>query len=83
MASPHHLVLALACPDRPGIVHAVTGVLARHGGNVTESQQFGDPESASFFMRVQFEMPGERPALGVGSAEGAGDVYARVCGDPG
>ena len=52
---PLHLVLALSCPDRPGIVHAVTGVLARHGGNITESQQFGDRDSGLFFMRVQVE----------------------------
>ncbi|WP_235954212.1 formyltetrahydrofolate deformylase [Actinomyces faecalis] len=47
-----HLVLTLSCPDRPGIVHAVTGALARRGGNITESQQFGDAESSLFFMRV-------------------------------
>ncbi|MBX3142858.1 MAG: formyltetrahydrofolate deformylase [Trueperaceae bacterium] len=48
-----HLVLTLACPDRHGIVHAVSGVLLAHGGNITESQQFGDPASGRFFMRVQ------------------------------
>jgi formyltetrahydrofolate deformylase len=46
-------VLTLSCPDRPGIVAAVAGLLAEHGGNITESQQFGDPESGQFFMRVQ------------------------------
>ncbi len=46
-------VLTLACPDRPGIVAAVAGLLAEHGGNITESQQFGDPETGQFFMRVQ------------------------------
>jgi formyltetrahydrofolate deformylase len=50
-----HLVLALSCPDRPGIVHAVSGALAEHGGNITESQQFGDPSTGLFFMRVQVE----------------------------
>ncbi|MFN2323596.1 MAG: ACT domain-containing protein, partial [Trueperaceae bacterium] len=63
MNAPHHLVLALSCPDRPGIVHAVTGVLARHGGNVTESQQFGDPGTGLFFMRVQVDQVGDRAAL--------------------
>ncbi|WP_026048595.1 formyltetrahydrofolate deformylase [Actinomyces timonensis] len=51
-AAPAHLVLTLSCPDRPGIVHAVTGALARRGGNITESSQFGDEESGLFFMRV-------------------------------
>ncbi|WP_159806470.1 formyltetrahydrofolate deformylase [Cellulomonas citrea] len=53
MSTPQR-VLTLSCPDRPGIVHAVTGLLAEHGGNITESQQFGDPQSGLFFMRVQF-----------------------------
>lgn len=52
-ADAAHLVLTLSCPDRPGIVAAVAGLLAEHGGNITESQQFGDPLSGLFFMRVQ------------------------------
>ncbi|GII55589.1 formyltetrahydrofolate deformylase [Planotetraspora thailandica] len=47
-------VLTLSCPDRPGVVAAVSGLLARQGGNITESQQFGDPIAQRFFMRVQF-----------------------------
>ena len=35
-------VLTLSCPDRPGIVAAVSGLLAQSGGNIVESQQFGD-----------------------------------------
>jgi formyltetrahydrofolate deformylase len=53
----HHFVLTLSCPDSPGIVHAVSGLLAAHGGNITESQQFGDALSGLFFMRVQVETP--------------------------
>lgn len=52
---PTHWVLTLVCPDRPGIVHAVTGALAGLGGNITESQQFGDPDTGLYFMRVQVE----------------------------
>ena len=63
MTTAHHLVLSLSCADRPGIVHAVTGVLAQHGGNVTESQQFGDPGTGLFFMRVQADQVGDRAAL--------------------
>ncbi|MGV9304453.1 formyltetrahydrofolate deformylase [Nonomuraea sp. NPDC003727] len=47
-------VLTLSCPDRPGVVAAVSGLLARSGCNITESQQFGDQAAARFFMRVQF-----------------------------
>ncbi|WP_182111934.1 MULTISPECIES: formyltetrahydrofolate deformylase [unclassified Actinotalea] len=53
--APTHWVLSLSCPDRPGIVAAVAGLLAAHGGNITESQQFGDPQTGLFFMRVQVE----------------------------
>jgi formyltetrahydrofolate deformylase len=49
-------VLTLACPDRPGIVHAVTSFLMRHGGNIMESQQFGDQRQNRFFMRIDFEV---------------------------
>lgn len=47
-------VLTLSCPDRPGVVAAVSGLLTREGCNIIESQQFGDPVSVRFFMRVQF-----------------------------
>ncbi|GAA3470298.1 formyltetrahydrofolate deformylase [Nonomuraea roseola] len=47
-------VLTLSCPDRPGVVAAVSGLLAARGCNITESQQFGDQAAKRFFMRVQF-----------------------------
>src|SRR3954463_6206131 len=49
-------ILTLACPDRPGIVHAVATFLMRHGGNIMESQQFGDQRQNRFFMRIDFEV---------------------------
>jgi formyltetrahydrofolate deformylase len=48
-------VLTLACTDRPGIVHAVASYLIENGGNIRESQQFGDRDSGRFFMRIGFE----------------------------
>ncbi len=48
-------ILTLSCPDRLGIVHAVTGFLAEHGANVLDSQQFGDRDTGRFFMRVHVE----------------------------
>jgi len=44
-------------------VHAVAGLLAEHGGNITESQQFGDPDTGLFFMRVQVDSAAGRPEL--------------------
>ncbi|MGA8209645.1 MAG: formyltetrahydrofolate deformylase [Nocardioidaceae bacterium] len=47
-------VLTLACPDRAGIVHAVSGLLVEQHGNILESQQFDDVAEDRFFMRVRF-----------------------------
>ncbi len=47
-------VLTLTCPDRAGIVHAVTGLLVEQHGNILESQQFDDLAEGRFFMRVKF-----------------------------
>ena len=49
-------VLAFSCPDRPGIVNAVSGRLFGHGGNILESQQYGDIETGRFFMRTVFSL---------------------------
>lgn len=50
----HTYVLTLSCPDRPGIVHAVSGFLLEHGGNIEEAAQYNDHDTGLFFMRVQF-----------------------------
>ncbi|KAB8208467.1 formyl transferase [Aspergillus parasiticus] len=47
-------ILTLSCPDRPGIVHAVTAFLVQHNLNIVDSSQFGDPTSHRFFMRTHF-----------------------------
>jgi formyltetrahydrofolate deformylase len=52
-------VIVIDCPDRPGIVHAVSGFLVEHGGNIVESQQFGDRLNGRFFMRIDFAMGDE------------------------
>ncbi len=48
-------VLTLSCPDRVGVVHAVTGVLAAEGANIVDSQEWGDPDTGHFFMRVHVQ----------------------------
>ncbi len=53
--SPAEFVLTLRCPDKPGIVHAVSGFLVHRSANIIQSQQFGDAETGRFFMRVHFE----------------------------
>ena len=50
----HAYILTLSCPDRMGIVHAVSGFLVQNGGNIEEAAQYNDPATGLFFMRVQF-----------------------------
>jgi formyltetrahydrofolate deformylase len=50
----HQYVLTLSCPDRPGIVSAVSTFLAHNGQNILDAQQFSDVEATKFFMRVVF-----------------------------
>lgn len=47
-------ILTLSCPDRLGLVHAVSGFLMEHGGNIEEAAQYNDNATGLFFMRVQF-----------------------------
>jgi formyltetrahydrofolate deformylase len=49
-------ILTLSCEDRPGLVAAVAASLAGAGGNISEAQQFDDPETGRFFMRIAFRM---------------------------
>ncbi|HKY80304.1 MAG TPA: formyltetrahydrofolate deformylase [Sphingobium sp.] len=46
--------LTLSCQDRPGVVSAISTRIFEMGGNLRESQQFDDPETGLFFMRVVF-----------------------------
>ncbi|ANS70401.1 formyltetrahydrofolate deformylase [Streptomyces lincolnensis] len=52
----HEFVLTLSCPDQAGLVHAVSGFLLAHSGNILESQQFDDRRQGRFFMRVHFDV---------------------------
>ena len=50
--------LLITCPDRPGIVAAVTKFLFEHGANITELDQHStDPEGGKFFLRLEFQTP--------------------------
>lgn len=50
-------VLALQCPDRPGIVADVSALLASVGGNITNADQHTDSESAVFLQRIELDGP--------------------------
>jgi formyltetrahydrofolate deformylase len=50
--------LLITCPDRPGIVSAVTTFLYHHGANITELDQHStDPTGGRFFLRLEFQTP--------------------------
>src|SRR6201991_1286652 len=65
----HQFVLTLSCPDRPGLVSAVSTFLAHNGQNILDAQQFSDTQTGHFFMRVVFtaaDLAVELPALQTG-----------------
>lgn len=55
--------LTLSCPDKAGIVHAVSGLLAAQNLTILDLQQFSDPDSKTFFMRVHFGHASDLSAL--------------------
>ena len=61
MASVH--VLCLSCQDRPGIVARVATHLYEAGYTILDAQQFDDPATATFFMRVVFETARDDAAI--------------------
>ncbi len=57
-ASTNNAILLIACPDRQGIVAAVTQFIAAHHGNIVDLEQHVDPEHATFLMRVEWSAAG-------------------------
>ncbi len=48
----------MTCPDRPGIVAAISEFLFAQGANITHSDQHTtDPTGGTFFLRIEFELP--------------------------
>ena len=61
--------LTLTCPNKPGIVAAVSTYIFQAGGDIEEAQQFDDKASKRFFMRVSFSCPTDGNTLRSGFAE--------------
>jgi formyltetrahydrofolate deformylase len=54
--------LLISCPDRPGIIAAVSSFLFESGANIVRSDQYStDPRGGTFFLRMEFTLPGEAP----------------------
>ncbi len=65
--------LSVTCPDKPGIVSAVTTFLYHHGVNITElDQHSSDPYGGKFFLRLEFQTP---------TLDVTGDALARAFGE--
>ncbi|MGE3867097.1 MAG: formyltetrahydrofolate deformylase, partial [Hyphomonadaceae bacterium] len=73
-------ILTLSCPDRIGVVAAVSGFLAGQSCNILESAQFGDRATGEFFMRVVFQAPDDASLAGLEAAFApAAQAFAMAC----
>ena len=76
----HIARLLVSCPDRHGIVAAVSGFLAESDANILSSDQHStDPEGGAFYMRMEFRLEGlqeRRDEFERTFAERVGDPFA-------
>jgi formyltetrahydrofolate deformylase len=70
------LRLLIACPDRPGIISAVSTFLFESGANIVRSDQYSsDPQGGTFFLRMEFTLP-------PGEGEGVEQRFAGAVAEP-
>jgi len=68
--------LLISCPDKPGIVAAVSRFLFDAGANIVRSDQYStDPEGGEFFLRMEF-------TLGADERDGFADRFGRAVAEP-
>ena len=65
---PGTFILTLSCPQRPGIVRAVTAFLFAHGCDIVEHQQFDDPIRGALFLRTEVVSADDADAAQLSSA---------------
>jgi formyltetrahydrofolate deformylase len=53
MSNTRRYTLTISCPDRAGIIAAVSGFIAQHGGFITEASYHTEQEAQRFFMRQE------------------------------
>lgn len=56
MADASTAILLVCCPDRRGIVAALSQALFSRGANILDADQHTDPEAGQFFQRIRFDM---------------------------
>lgn len=55
---PSTAILLISCPDRRGIVAAISSFITRHNGNIVALDQYVDPAERVFFARMEWELDG-------------------------
>jgi len=55
MTTPNHYILTWQCPDNTGVLAKVSQSLFEHGAFITETSQYSDPYSETFFSRIAFD----------------------------
>ncbi len=53
----HTVTLLISCPDKPGIVAAISHFIFEHSGNIVQSDQHSTPDN-TFFMRISVDEEG-------------------------
>ena len=83
MTENAQLVVTLppASPITPVTACTIPGRSGQAGGNVIQSQQFGDPDTGTFFMRVEVDSPKGREPIDEGLANVADEFNATYCVD--
>ncbi|MEN8129448.1 MAG: formyltetrahydrofolate deformylase [Pseudomonadota bacterium] len=56
--TPHSAMLLISCPDRVGIVAAITDFLYQHNGNIIDLEQHVGVREKHFFMRIEWNLQG-------------------------
>ncbi len=64
----YNIRLSISCPDKKGLIAAISSFIAMHDGNILSADQYvSEEESGNFFMRLEIEGEGfglERDELG-------------------
>ena len=55
MSLATHYILTWQCPDNSGVLAKVSQSLFSHGAFITETSQYSDPYSETFFSRIAFD----------------------------
>ena len=77
MSAGPTVILLIQCPDRVGLIAAVSDFLRRQGGNVVDLDEHVDRDAGMFFMRAEWELAGFALAR-----DAIGRVFAREVADP-